>query len=154
MENEEFEERVVAVDRVTRVQRGGKRLSFRALVVVGNKAGKVGIGQGKASEVTEAVLKAVSAAKKNLSKISLTESTIPHEVKYSFKGAAILLKPAKPGTGIIAGGLVRPVVELAGIKDIVAKIQGKTKNKINITKATFFALKSLRSKKEVEEERK
>jgi len=142
-EPKEFEEEVIQIDRVTRVVKGGRKLRFRATVVIGNKKGKVGIGIGKSHEVTGAIQKAISKAKKNLIRVSIDGSTIPHDVKIKYKAARIILLPAAPGTGIIAGGPIRKVAELAGIKDILSKSFGTT-NKLNNTKATFEALKSLK----------
>ena len=142
-EAKEFDEQVIQIDRVTRVVKGGRKLRFRATVVIGNRKGKVGIGIGKSHEVTGAIQKAIAKAKKELITIILDENTIPHEVKIKFKSAKILLLPASPGTGIIAGGTVRKVVELAGIKDLLSKRYGTT-NKVNNTKATFKALQSLK----------
>jgi len=143
-EPKEFEETVVQIDRVTKVVKGGRRLRFRATVVIGNKKGKVGIGIGKSHEVTGAIQKAIAKAKKELAVITLDGSTIPHDIKIKFKAAKILLLPASKGTGIIAGGTIRKVLELAGVKDILSKSYGTT-NKVNTTKATFEALKKLRA---------
>jgi len=138
-----FEEKVVQIDRVTRVVKGGRRLRFRALVVVGNKNGQVGLGVSKASEVSVAVKKAVKKAKKNLVVINIKGLTIPHESLGSFAGAKVFLKPASEGTGIIAGGAVRAVIEVLGVKDILSKMLG-SKNKVNNVYATLEALKQLR----------
>jgi len=148
----EYEEVVVSVDRVTRVVKGGRRLRFRALVVIGDRNGKVGMGLGKAGEVAGAVAKAVRAARKNLLKVVLVKDTIPHEIKVNFGSAALLLKPAKIGTGVIAGGTTRTIAELAGIKNLVAKSFGST-NKINNAYATFKALSQLRTKEQILKER-
>lgn len=142
-EPKEFDETVIQIDRVTKVVKGGRRLRFRATVVIGNRKGKVGIGIGKSHEVTGAIQKAIAKAKKNLATIVLDDSTIPHDIKIKFKAAKILLLPASKGTGIIAGGTIRKVLELAGIKDILSKSFGTT-NKVNCTKATFEALKRLK----------
>lgn len=136
----EFEEKVLEIKRVARVVKGGRRFKFRAAVVIGNHGGKVGIGLGKGSEVITAVNKAVSQAKKNIIEVRRRKTTIPFEIKNEFKSAEILLKPAKEGTGIIAGGPVRAVVELAGISDISSKMLGSS-NKINNMISTFNALK-------------
>ncbi len=141
-EPKEFDEQVIQIDRVTRVVKGGRKLRFRATVAIGNRKGKVGIGIGKSQEVTGAIQKAIAKAKKELLKVNLDESTIPHQIKIKFKAAKILLLPAVPGTGLIAGGTIRKVLELAGIKDILSKSYGTT-NKVNCTKATFEALKRL-----------
>ena len=138
-ENKEFEEEVIAIDRVTRVVKGGRRLRFRATVVIGDKKGRVGIGIGKSNEVTGAISKAITKAKKSLITIPLINDTIPHEIKHKFKAAKILLMPAAPGTGIIAGGAIRKVVGLAGIKNILGKSIGSN-NKLSTTRATFEAL--------------
>lgn len=139
----EYEEKVVQVDRVSRTVKGGKRMRFRALVVIGNRKGKVGIGIGKAQEVLIAVQKAVSHAKKELIEVPIVNDTIPHEIKVSSGGATVFLKPAGVGTSIIAGGSVRAVIELSGIKNILSKIIGSS-NKINNVKATILALKLLK----------
>lgn len=144
-EPKEFEEVVVSVDRVTRVVKGGRRMRFRALVLIGDKASKVGMGLGKANEVAMAVAKAVVSAKKKMLVVPHLDGTIPHEVMAKFGSARVLLKPAKPGTGIIAGGAIRIVAELAGIKNLVAKSIGGS-NKINNTYATLDALSRLRKK--------
>lgn len=142
-EVKEFEEEVVQIDRVTRVVKGGRKMRFRATVVVGNRRGKVGIGIGKSVEVTGAIQKGIAQAKKDMLDVRLDGSTIPHDVKIKYKAAKILLLPAVPGTGLIAGGTVRKVLELAGVKDIMSKCFGTT-NKVNNTKATFEALKLLK----------
>ena len=141
-EPKEFDEEVIKIDRVTRVVKGGRKLRFRATVVIGNRKAKVGIGIGKSHEVTGAIQKAIAKAKKDMIVVKMDGATIPHEVKIKFKAAKILLLPAGPGTGLIAGGTIRKVLELAGIKDILSKSFGTT-NKVNTTKATFEALKSL-----------
>lgn len=146
-----FEDRVIQVDRVSRTVKGGKRLRFRALVAVGNRCGKVGIGIGKGQEVMLAVQKAVSHARKDIIDVKIVNDTIPHEIKVRFGGAKLFLKPAGPGTSIIAGGSVRTVVELSGIKNILSKILGSS-NKINNAKATILALESLRTKENLNKE--
>jgi len=143
-EPKEFDEEVIQIDRVTRVVKGGRRLRFRALVAIGNRKGKVGIGTGKSTEVAGAIKKAITSAKKQLITIPVNHTTIPHETKTKFKGSQLLLMPASEGTGIIAGGPVRKVIALSGIKDILGKSYGSN-NKLNITKAAFNALKSLRT---------
>lgn len=144
-ESEEgFEEKVVQIQRVTYVVAGGKRMRFQALVVVGNRKGKVGVGLAKASEIPDAVQKAVFRAKNRMIEVPLKNGTIPHEIRQKYGSALVFLKPAAPGTGIIAGGSVRAVVELAGITDILSKILG-SKNKINNVYATYEALKRLKS---------
>ncbi len=142
-EPKEFEEEVIKIDRVTRVVKGGRKLRFRATVVIGNKKGKVGVGIGKSVEVTGAIQKAIAKAKKDMVLIKLDGNTIPHETNIKYKAAKILLLPAVPGTGLIAGGTIRKVLELAGVKDILSKCYGTT-NKVNNTKATFKALSELR----------
>ncbi|EKD57541.1 MAG: ribosomal protein S5 [uncultured bacterium] len=144
-EPKEFDERVVQIDRVTRVVKGGRRLRFRATVVIGDKKGRVGVGVAKGSAVVLAITKAVAQAKKNMITINMHETTIPHEVETVYCGARVFLKPASPGTGVIAGGAVRAVVEAAGIKDILSKMIGSS-NKINNVYATLEALKSLRER--------
>lgn len=139
----EFEERVVSVDRVSYTVAGGRRLRFRALVVVGNRQGRVGMGVAKAGEVALAVQKAVTAAKKALISVPIVHETIPHSVVCHFGSAHVLLKPARAGTSVIAGGSIRPVIELAGIKNIRTKSLGSN-NKINNISATLKALSSLR----------
>lgn len=140
----EFEQRIIDLARVTRVMAGGKRLRFRACVALGDKNGRVGWAVAKGADVTIAVNKAVNKAKKRLIKIKLVQGTIPHQIEVKFKAARVLLKPAKEGTGIIAGGAVRNVLELAGIPNIYGKILGRTNNKINNIAATFKALESLK----------
>lgn len=142
-EASEFDERVIAIDRVARVVAGGRRFRFRALVVVGDKKGSVGMGVSKAGDVTSAVSKASSKAKKELYKVPTTKSgTIPHIVSAKHSGAHVLLKPAGPGTGIIAGGAVREVIGASGIKDVLSKSLGSS-NKLNNSYATMIALKKL-----------
>ena|SRR3989338_11504660 len=143
-EPKEFDEEVVQIDRVTRVVKGGRKLRFRATVVIGNRKGKVGIGVGKSHEVTGAIQKAIAKAKKDMLNVVLDGATIPHSIKIKYKSAKILMIPALPGTGLIAGGSLRKVLDLAGIKDILSKCYGTT-NKVNNTKATFEALKLLKS---------
>lgn len=141
----EFEQKVVEIKRVTRVVAGGKRMRFRALVVIGDKKGKVGIGLRKGGDVTEAVQKAVNAAKKTMIPIALVNETIPHEIKLKFKSSVIFLKPARPGTGIIAGGAIRSVLDIAGVKNILSKMLGSS-NKVNNVMATYLALSKMRVK--------
>lgn len=142
----EFEEKVIQVNRVSKKTKGGNKIGFSVLVVVGNKKGRVGVGLGKATDVASAVRKGMSYAKKHLIDVPMRNTTIPHEVRIKVGAAKILLKPAPAGTGIRAGGAVRAVVEVAGIKDIVSKILG-TDNKASNVYATFIALKKLKNYK-------
>lgn len=141
----EFEERVIQVNRVSKKTKGGNRISFSVLTVVGNKKGRVGVGLGKAPDVISAIRKGMARAKKNLVNVPMKGTTITHEVRIKRGAAKILLKPAPPGTGIVAGGPVRAVVEVAGIQDIVSKILGTT-NKASNVYATIEALKKLKVK--------
>lgn len=142
-QEQEFEERVVQVNRVSKKTKGGNRISFSVLTVVGDKKGKVGIGLGKAPDVASAIRKGIRRAKENMIEVSMKGTTIPHEIRIKRGAAKVLLKPAPLGTGIIAGGSVRVVVEAAGIKDIVSKILGSN-NKISNAYATLEALTKLR----------
>ena len=148
----ELKDRLVAINRVTKVTKGGRTFSFSAIVVVGNEDGIVGWGLGKASEVTTAISKGVDAAKKNLVKIPIIHGTIPHEQVAKFGGASVLLKPASSGTGVKAGGAMRAVLESVGIHDILAKSKGSS-NPHNLVKATFAALLELRDAYTVAEHR-
>ncbi len=146
-EDAPFVERVVRISRVAKVVKGGRHLSFNALVVVGDGEGHVGIGMGKADAVPDAVRKGAANARKNIVQITLKGTTIPHEVLTKYGGALVMMKPASPGTGVIAGGAVRAVVELAGVRDILTKVRRST-NPVNVVKATFEGLKSLRDPQE------
>ncbi len=141
---EEFEEVIVNIGRVTKVVKGGRRFRFTALVVVGNKNGLVGYGFGKAKEVPDAIKKAVDDAFKNIIEVTIKGSTIAHDIEVKYNSSKILLKPASEGTGIIAGGSTRPVLELAGIKDILTKSLGSN-NSANVVRATIKALSMLKS---------
>ena len=145
LESEEtpLTEKVVKVSRVSKVVKGGRHLSFNAVVVVGDGEGRVGIGMGKAGAVPDAVRKGSAAARKGLISVPLKGSTIPHEITSKFGGAIVMMKPAAPGTGVIAGGSMRAVVELAGVKDILTKVRRST-NPVNVVKATFNALSKLK----------
>ena len=144
----EFEERVVTINRITKVVKGGRRMRFAALVVVGDYKGHVGFGTGKAAEVPEAIKKALADAHKNIIEVPIVGTTIPHQITGVHDAGKVLLRPAPAGTGIVAGGPVRNVVELAGIQDIVSKSQGSN-TPINIVRATFKALQELRTVEQV-----
>jgi small subunit ribosomal protein S5 len=143
-----LEEKVVQINRVAKVVKGGRRFSFSAVVVVGDRAGVVGAGIGKAGEVPEAIRKGVEDAKKNLVRVPLVGASIPHEVTSDFGASRVMLKPASAGTGVIAGGSVRSVAEVAGIRDLLSKSMGST-NPVNVVRATVQALASLRSADEI-----
>ena len=144
-EVKEFEERVVTINRCSKVLKGGRKFSFSALVVTGNHKGTVGVGFGKANEVSDAIRKASNAAKNNLFKVPLHGQTIPHDITVKHGGAKVLIKPASPGTGLIAGGAMRALLELAGVRDVLAKSMGSN-NALNVVKATKKALDQLESR--------
>lgn len=152
MGDSSLEEKVLHINRCSKTVKGGKKFSFSALILVGDGKGSIGLGFAKANEVSDAIRKASENAKKNISKFELHGSTIPHDIVMSWDGATVLLKPAPEGTGVIAGSKVRTVLELGGIKDVVAKILDG-KNPINIVRATVKALNELKNKKKVLEER-
>jgi small subunit ribosomal protein S5 len=145
-------EKVVFINRCAKVVKGGRRFSFSALIVTGDKQGKVGVGFGKANEVSEAIRKASDSAKKSMVKVAVRENTIPHEVIGEHGGGRVLLRPASPGTGVIAGGGVRAVIEAAGIRDVLAKSLGSS-NHANVVKATIGALQQLRLREQIFETR-
>ena len=147
-----LEERVVQINRVAKVHKGGRRFSFSAVIVVGDGNGHVGVGLGKAGDVPESIRKGVEDAKKNIVRIPMVGTTIPHEVRVEYSAARVMLKPASQGTGVIAGGAVRAVVEAAGIRDILAKVHGST-NPVNVTRATLNALSGLHSVEELSRRR-
>ncbi|MCS7009035.1 MAG: 30S ribosomal protein S5 [Chthoniobacterales bacterium] len=147
-ESPQFHDKVVYINRCAKVVKGGRRFSFSALIVSGDQKGRVGIGFGKANEVSDAIRKATDAAHKRMVEIKIANNTIPHEVIGNFGGGCVLLKPASPGTGVIAGGGVRAVVEAAGIRDVLAKSLG-SKNPANVVKATLDALLKLRHRNEI-----
>ncbi len=152
-ETPEFDERIIALDRVTRVVKGGRRFRFRATAVVGDGKGKVGIGVGKGKDAPASIQKAIARGKKAMVQFELKGTTIPHEAQVSSGGAVVFMKPARPGTGVIAGGAVRAVLEAAGVKDVLTKSLGST-NKINNSYATIEALSQLKGLPKVTKESK
>lgn len=150
--DQEYVEKLIKLNRVAKVVKGGRRFSFSALIVVGDQNGRVGYGFGKANDVTEAIRKGVEKAKNNMIEVPLKRTTIPHEIQGEFKSAKVLLRPAAPGTGVIAGGPVRAVMDACGVHDILAKSLG-SKNTINIVKAVFDGLENLFDAREVAKNR-
>lgn len=145
----ELTERVVSINRISKVVKGGKRFRFSVLVVVGDGLGQVGLGMGKAREISEAVRKGIDHAKKNMIDMKKVGNTVPHPIQAKFGAAEVLLRPAAPGTGVIAGAVVRAIMELGGVKDVLTKVIGRTSNPINVAYATFEAVKGLRTPEEV-----
>jgi small subunit ribosomal protein S5 len=152
-EGPEFEERVVQINRVSKVVKGGRRFSFGSIIVVGDGKGRVGVGMGKAGEVPDSIRKGVEAAKKSLITVPLDGTTIPHQVEEKFGASIVLLKPAAPGTGVIAGGGARAVLEAAGVRDVLTKAHGSN-NPVNVVRATIKALEALESLDRVSARRK
>lgn len=145
----ELSERIVSINRVSKVVKGGKRFRFSVLVIVGDGVSQVGLGMGKAKEISVAMKKGIEHARKNLIDLKKTGHTLPHPIIGKFGAAEVLLRPAAPGTGVIAGSSVRPIMELGGVKDILAKVTGRTANPINIAYATMDAVKRLRTPEEI-----
>lgn len=148
----DYIEKLVKLNRVAKVVKGGRRFSFSALSVVGDKKGSAGFGFGKANDVSEAIRKSIEYARRNMKKYPIKKTTLPHEIKTKFKGARVLLKPAAPGTGIIAGGPIRAVMEALGVRDILSKSMGSA-NAINIVKATFCGLDNMMDSKKISDNR-
>ncbi len=148
-ETAELQERIVAINRVSKVVKGGKRFRFAVLVVVGDGASQVGTGIGKAKEIAEAVRKGMEKAKKNMVSVKHNGNTIPHPVVGEYGAARVLLKPCPEGTGVIAGGVVRAIMELGGVKDVVTKVTGRTSNAINVAHATLEAIRITRTEDEI-----
>jgi small subunit ribosomal protein S5 len=148
----ELKDRLVAINRVTKVTKGGRTFTFAAIVVVGNEDGVIGYGLGKASEVTAAIAKGVESAKKNLTKVPVLKGTVPHEQTAKFGGAEVFIKPAAHGTGVVAGGAMRAVLESVGITDVLAKAKGSS-NPHNLVKATILALSEMRDARTVAQNR-
>jgi len=149
---EEYIEKIVFINRVAKVHKGGRRFRFSAIVVVGDGKGRIGYGLGKAPEVPDAIRKALEKARKNMIKVPVINGTIPHEIVSDFGAAKVMLKPGRPGTGVIAGGTIRAIMDAAGIRDVVTKCIGST-NPHNVVKATFKALESLQSPEYVAKKR-
>jgi small subunit ribosomal protein S5 len=149
-DREELDERVLDIKRVAKVVKGGRRFAFRTVVVVGDNRGQVGVGIGKARSVPDAIRKGVERARRNMKPVAMMGSTIPHPIEYKLGGAKVMLRPAAPGTGVIAGGAVRAVVEAAGIRDILSKSKGSA-NMLNVARATWFALQELKNVAELAE---
>ena len=150
--DKEFVEKLIKLNRVAKVVKGGRRFSFSALMVVGDRNGRVGYGFGKANDVAEAIRKSIEKAKKNLINVPVKNSTVPHEIIGNFKSASVLLKPASPGTGVIAGGPVRAIMEACGVHDILSKSLG-SKNTMNIVKATFDGFENILDAREIAKNR-